>query len=234
VSGAVGVIASDSARFTAFSMCLTRLHTPVNTAVLWGVGSDRSIGRNNVVRAALDQGAEWLLFVDDDMAFPQDILMRLLAWDQPIVASLYVGRMAPHYPIAYTQIVEVEGVEVYVPVDLTRTPTTGLVEVVGAGTGGMLIRSEVFHALERDYGHEWFTHTTAKSEDLMFCDRAIAAGFPVHLDLEARMGHIAPSVVWPVGAGGEWQIGFVFSENTKLPVRVADLAAAIREQEDRP
>jgi GT2 family glycosyltransferase len=189
---------------------------------MWGVGSDRSIGRNNVVKAALEEGTEWVLFLDDDQTFPPDILMRLLEHDRPIVGGLYVQRGAPFYPIAYTSILE-DGS--YLPLNLVNHPTEGLVKVVGLGTGGMLIRAEVFHALsDAGYDGEWFTHTTEKSEDLMFCDRAIEAGFEVFVDVSARMGHTAPASVQAVVIGGEWHIGWIFNESAKMHQRVGEVA----------
>lgn len=214
MSGMVGVIANDSARFTLFGMALTGLQTPVNTTIEWAVGSDRSRGRNNIVKRALEFGAEWIFYVDDDHVFPGDHLLRLLDWEEDIVASLYVQRVAPFYPIAYGEIGD-DGT--YLPLHLPDLPAEGLVEVVGAGTGGMLVRAEVFHVLEETHGQEWFTHTTEKSEDLMFCDRAIAAGFKVHVDLGARLGHIAPAAVWPTHHGeAGWQIGWTFSESARF------------------
>lgn len=234
MSGCVGVIANDSARFTMFSACLTQLHSPVNTTIEWGVGSDRSVGRNNVVRAALERGAEWVFFVDDDMVFGPDILMQLLDRNVDIVGGLYVQRGAPFYPIAYDQLDVIDGVEHYRPVDLRDHHLDGgLISVVGAGTGGMLIRSEVFHALSRDFEgrHEWFTHTTAKSEDLMFCDAAIDAGFEVWVDPRSRLGHMAPAAVWPVWnkEADEWEIGWVFSESARMSQSIGTVGLPERE-----
>lgn len=222
MSGHVGIVANDSARYTSFSMCLTQLQSPVNTGILWGIGSDRSIGRNNVVRGALEEGTEWLLFLDDDQIFSPDLLLKLLATGKDIVGGLYVQRGAPFYPIAYTSILE-DGS--YLPLNLVNHPTSGLVQVVGLGTGGMLIRAEVFHALsEAGYEDEWFTHTTAKSEDLMFCDRAIAAGYEVYVDLDCKMGHIAPATVMPAVINGEWHIGWIYNESAKMHQAVGEVA----------
>lgn len=221
MSGHVGIVANDSARYTSFSMCLSQLASPPNTGILWGVGSDRSIGRNNVVKAALKEGSEWVLFLDDDQTFRPDLLTRLLDHEEMICGALYVQRGAPFYPIAYGSILENGD---YLPLNLANYPTEGLVRVVGLGTGGMLIRSEVFHELsEAGFDGEWFTHTTAKSEDLMFCDRAIEIGFDVYVDLEARMGHVAPATVEPIVYEGKWEIGWVFNESAKmhLPIGTA-------------
>jgi len=64
-----------------------------------------------------------------------------------------------------------------------------------------LIRSEVFRVISDE--PTWFEHGRVKdtdwnaSEDIIFCEKAHAAGFDVWLDLGTPMGHMAPSAVWP-------------------------------------
>ena len=212
MSGTVGIIANDSARYTLFAASLVNLRTPVNTAISWAVGSDRIVGRNNIVRQALDQGSEWVLFLDDDHAFGPDLLLRLLAHDQPIVASLYMGRARPFAPIAYG---EKQDDGTYLPIQLPGLPESGLLAVVAAGTGGMLIRSEIFRAV----GEPWCEHGRA-SEDLIFCDKAREAGFPIYLDLATHLGHLAPCSIWPTFLEGEWAVGFTVTDGTSLYVRI--------------
>src|SRR5947208_1793411 len=102
MSGTVGVIASDWGRATLFTTSLTTLRTPVNTSLDWALTSDRIIGRNKLAQRAIDAGAEWLMFIDDDHTFPKDLLLRLLAHDKPVVGALYMQRMVPFAPIAYS------------------------------------------------------------------------------------------------------------------------------------
>lgn len=212
MAGMVGVIASDTGRFSLFTFCLTYLNKPVNTEIQPLLTSDRIIGRNKLAELALEHGAEWLLFLDDDHAFPSDLLTRLLKHDVPIVGSLYLQRAIPFAPIAYTEKTEDER---YIPLDLTSCPDEGLVEVIAVGTGGMLIRSEVFHELE----YPWFEHGRA-SEDLIFCDRAREAGFPIYVDLASRLGHLTVSAIWPSWVDEEWVVGFSVADNFSLYVPI--------------
>jgi hypothetical protein len=192
MSGTVGVIADATARYTEFTECLAGLLTrmPVNTRLQFKVGPERGASRDWLVEQSLERGSEWILFLDDDHSFPPHLLMQLLSREQPIVSSLYLLRQPPFWPIAY-QSKEENGL--YTALDLSAHEGTGIVPVVAAGTGGMLIRSEVFYELPQP----WFLHTDEHSEDLYFCDRALAAGFPIFVDLEARLGHITPINVVP-------------------------------------
>ena len=209
MSGTVGVICDLAARYSSFTECLARMHSPANTAVEFGKGADRSVNRNHVVRQALSYGSEWVLFLDDDHSFPPTLLTRLLSHGQPVVASLYLRRAAPFHPIAYGARDETGA---YLPVDLTGCGPAELVPVVGAGTGGMLIRSEVFRALE----DPWFVHTTEKSEDLSFCEKALEVGFPLFVDTGARLGHIAPAETFPAFENGQWCAGLNFAASTRV------------------
>lgn len=226
MSGVVCVPANDSARYHFFTFSLTSLVAPVNTQIRSALGSDRIRGRNRLVTESLAQGAEWILFLDDDHAFGPNLLARLLSHDKPIVASLYLQRQFPFRPIAYTHREDDD--KTYRPLFLHDYPVnTGLVEVRAAGTGGMLIRSEVFHELVKQDICEpgvWFKDGEA-SEDLTFCEKAGEAGFPIYVDLQARLGHCTTSIIWP-SSDGTWSIGAQVSADF-----MANFEIATREQE---
>ena len=210
MSGTVGVVADSTSRYTLFTQSLVSIQSPVNTAMDFRIGADRGRSRNQLVEASLERGSEWMLFLDDDHSFPPGILLGLLEREQPVVASLYLQRTDPFLPIAYTSKDEDGN---YWPLDITQCDQHGLVPVVGAGTGGMLIRSEVFYALDPP----WFVHTTEQSEDLYFCTRVVAAGIPLFVDLDARLGHIAAINVFPNWEEGHgWTAGLSVSPSMKV------------------
>lgn len=190
MSGTVGVVADMTARYTIFTQSLLMLLSPPNTAIDWRIGADRGRSRNSLVEASLERGSEWILFLDDDHAFRPELLNILLAREQPAVASLYLQRADPFLPIAYTAKDENGD---YWPLDLSQQEQHGIVPVYAAGTGGMLIRSEVFHEIPGP----WFLHTTEQSEDLYFCDLLAAHGIPLYVDLDARLGHVTAMNIFP-------------------------------------
>lgn len=55
--------------------------------------SDISHGRNTTVQIARESGCSGICWIDADMKFPPDLLIRLLAWDQPVVGALYCKRV---------------------------------------------------------------------------------------------------------------------------------------------
>jgi len=207
----VGVIANDTARYSMFWIASHGLRTPPNTAFQPALTGDRILGRNKLAKMAVEQGQEWLMFLDDDHTFPEDLLLRLLAHDLPVVGALYLQRQMPFMPIAYATKDD-EGI--YWPVDLNAHGENELVTVRGLGTGGMLIRTEIFRELE----YPWFEHGTA-SEDLIFCDRVYEAGLgPIYCDLGARMGHLSPAALWPTFVDGRWAAGFALADGFSVTV----------------
>lgn len=225
MSGMVGVIANDNARYSLFSVALTELagNVPVNTRLKWSLTSDRILGRNRLAHRAVEGGYEWLMFIDDDHVFPTNIVNRLLAHDVGIVGSLYLQRQKPFAPIAYMAKTEDE---VYVPLDLTLCKPDELVEVVACGTGGMLIRAEVFHKMQEAWPKDgdmypYFEHGRA-SEDLIFCDKARQLGFPVYVDVGCRMGHMMPTSVWPGYETDteQWAVTWALADEFSLSVPI--------------
>lgn len=75
----------------------------------------------------------------------------------------------------------------------------------------MLIRREVLEAVEPP----WFEYGD-RSEDIMFCEKAKAAGFEIYCDLSARLGHITTAVVWPAINEGKWAAGFTIGRDLNL------------------
>lgn len=215
MSGTIGLIANDTARYTMFFVCLNALHKPVNTQQIPAITSDRILGRNTCVEQALEQGAEWLLFLDDDHVFGPGFLTRLLAHEKPVVGGLYLQRMKPFQPVAYTHKDEND---VYHALKLNEYAGDELLEVAAVGTGGMLIRSELLRAME----FPWFEHGRA-SEDLIFCDKVYELGLgPIYCDLGARLGHMSPAALWPSHSNGEWEVGFALADGFQLTVPISE------------
>lgn len=214
MTGVIGVACADLGRYSQFSQCLANLVKPEGTHVQFEVGIDVAVNRRNIVRYALENDYAWVWFVDDDMLFAPDHLMRLLAHEQPIVASLYLNRKPPYYPVAYNRrFMRPDEGPSWNPIDLDGAPASGLADIVAAGTGGLLVRRAVFEALEYDI---WFKRNGA-GEDMSFCARAIEAGFPMYVDLGARMGHISTYSVWPI-PGPKWTAGIGITAEHMLAV----------------
>ena len=209
-AGTVAIVADLAARYTVFSVSLQRLVTPPETVVMWHLGSDVAANRN---RACEQLSGEWVWFIDDDHAFHPDILSRLLVRDVPIVQPLCLRRGGNFLPVACKDDDHL---------NLADFAPDELVEVQHCGSSGMLVRREVIDAIEPP----WFELRNGISEDVVFCEKARAAGFSIHVDLAARLGHVTTAVVWPTFRDEGWMTGFQFADGFEV---AADITAAYAE-----
>lgn len=214
MSGLVGVIANDSARYSLFASCIDRLALPKGWKKEWLIGGDWCGARNELAQLALDEGASHLWFMDDDHAFPPSMLKKLLAHKEALVTPLCLTRVFPFSPVQYTKQV---GDLQYLPIPLSESGANGLVEIEAGGCAGMLIRRDVLEAIEPP----WFEYTD-RSEDIVFCEKARAAGFKLHVDLGVTLGHITTAVVHPAVRGGVWITGFTIGRDYTTYAQTAD------------
>jgi len=127
--------------------------------------------RQSAVFTALAVGASHILFIDSDMRFPEATLECLLSRDKAIVGANYVMRTMPSLWTANTENACVSSVG-----------KTGLERVDVLGFGVVLIRTEVFRALERPWFETPYNGQIHVGEDVYFCQQAKAAGLPVWVD----------------------------------------------------
>ena len=205
MSGIVGVIANDSARYSEFWVCLDRLQLPSGWRKEHVIGSDRCGSRNRLCEYVLESKAEYLWFMDDDHVFAPDLLLKLLRWERKLVTPVCLMRSAPFMPVSYAERLEddEDGNARYLPVHFPDEKSEGLIELAAGGCAGMLIHRDVIEAMDSP----WFEHGFA-SEDILFCQKSKELGFSIHCDLSARLGHITTTAVYPaVDSDGEWCIG---------------------------
>lgn len=214
MGGLVGVIANDSGRFSLFTSCMLELEIPPGWTRRMLIGGDWCGARNTLCEEVLEKDYSHLWFMDDDHAFPAAMLNRLLSHDLPLVTPICLTRVFPFSPVQYT---EKTGPNQYLPVPLSKSDTGGLVEIQAGGCAGMLIRRDVIEAIEPP----WFEYTD-RSEDIIFCEKAKAAGFDLYADLSCRLGHITTAVVWPAVEDGAWRTGLTIGRDLNLVVQTAE------------
>lgn len=167
--------------------------------------------RNETVEQWLTdrRDADWLWWVDTDMGFAGDTVDRLLAASsstkRPIVGALCFahhetgldgmgGYRAHPVPTLY-RWVDV-GPDKRGFTSWLDYPRDQLVRVEGTGTGCVLIHRSVMEKIAAEHGPHWYTpirnDSTGKfmSEDLSFCVRAGALGFPVHVHTGIKTTHL--------------------------------------------
>lgn len=134
--------------------------------------------RQDLVKRALESEATHILWLDSDMRFPKDALVRLLAHTEPIVAANYPTRKHPIRPVAVSKVAG-QREPVYTPAD-----ASGLVEVEHVGMGVMLVDSDVYRQLAQPWFAFWYNEKAEShvGEDVYFCFCAREAGLKILVD----------------------------------------------------
>lgn len=141
--------------------------------------------RHDLVRLAIETECTHILFLDSDMRFPKDTLVRLLAHEEPIVAANYTKRRAPYEPVA--------GDEQHRPI-FVEPDVEGLVPVSFIGFGVMLVDLDLFLQIPAP----WFQIGYSPSggayagEDVYFCSLVREHGLTVLADntLSREVSHL--------------------------------------------
>lgn len=182
----------DLATLVAYSASCLVHNDIADVTLTFQEGTYIHVNRNDLMSLALESGAHYTFWVDDDMRFPRDALIQLLKHNVPVVGANYCTRRMPPAPIAIKHIDPVLGsTRLH-----TREADTHLERVDAVGFGCVLVKSEV--AME--VGYPWFeTKDPAEGkesmrvgEDVDFCIKAKAAGFDVFVDhgLSQEVRHI--------------------------------------------
>lgn len=184
-------------------------HVSVAYPELHCIGGPSLAGkRNTVVRSFLEfSDAEWLLFIDDDQQFEQDLVERMLdsadADERPIVSALIMAeRTSSKLPIGPACTIMHEGHFVIPPF----IPQERHWQVATIGTGCVIIHRRVLEALSKEYAGDafrWFKHAQhdgddgpeEMSEDYVFSLRCAKAGFPLYVDTTIEVGHVKKRVL---------------------------------------
>ncbi len=183
------VVPSGNTVHADFCMSLAAMCYSLNELPMLTVTTRSSIvaeGRNNGVKIARDAKCDFVLFLDSDMTFPHDTLLRLLVRDLDIVGATYSRRTPPLSPLG--EIMPVQ------PVDAPP----GLVEMQRVPTGCLLIRMSVFDTLKPPYFRFRIDEEAGQivGEDYDFSDRVRAKGFRIWCDpiLSKAVGHLGQQV----------------------------------------
>lgn len=213
MKGYVGICAQEGARYTKFWADLQNLEAPDGVEVRINYDGTLGQARNAHVEQFLRTDAGWMVMIDDDHAISPEFLRRWLKTHEtllnrpvnlPIVASLYLQRGAPFAPTLYGPPEKgIDSDQVTLPLlSLREFPTSGIVYVYAAGASGMFVRRDVYEKMSPP----WYElgQSDNVGEDFWFCVKARRLGFDTCVDLDSRLGHLAPFEVWPDVVDGQW------------------------------
>ena len=170
-------------------------------------GYDCAAARNNIVKLAYRQEADYVLMVDNDVVLPEYALVWMLENPKDVCLGFYAHRSADwngntcickwsdgrkkffNYPIESQYTSE--------ELKQLREAGTYKINIHGGGMGCALIRTDVFREIEYPW-YSWvnYANGTVLSEDLFFCEQCHQHGIDIFADTRVECGHLFRYIQW--------------------------------------
>ena len=177
-------------------------------------GYDCATARNKIAQQTLDEGADYVLMVDNDITLPGDALKNLLEDPKDVCLGYYAHRHADNIYRGSTCICKIKQPDgsdyfnyplesEYTAADMRRMRESGAykVQIHGGGMGCALIKADVFRKIQYPW-YDWVNYTDSNrgmlSEDLFFCEQCKKKGIKIYTDTRVGCGHLMRHVQWPV------------------------------------
>jgi len=167
-------------------------------------GYDCAAARNQIGKQALNERADYVLMVDNDVVLPSDVLVNLLDDPKEVCLGLYPSRNINNSydgQMTVYKTGEHDYVTKFSIDEIQAMNQNGICKfpVHGGGMGCALIRADVFERLEYPY-FKWVNYDNGSvlSEDLYFCEQCAQNNIEIYSDTRVKCGHIFRHVQWPV------------------------------------
>lgn len=176
--------------------CLTGMLRPPDTYTAISECTLVHDARNEFTSIAIQKGFDRVLWIDSDMTFPPDMLIRLSEdMDQnnlDMVCGLFFKRQTPTKPVICTALETrqdpVHGEYIH-PVCYTDYPHDTLFPVRACGFGAVLTTVDLLRDVWDHYGPPFSYHLNI-GEDYSFCWRVNQIGRQIWCDSRVKAGHI--------------------------------------------
>ena len=153
--------------------------------------------RNALATIAIQSEADYVFWLDSDMVFKPDILVRMMETlkekDLDILSGLYFRRVPPYSPVLFYKL-EIKSETEAADYSEYQTIPDGLFDVAACGFGCVLMKTDVFFDVQSKFGN-MFAPIGNNGEDVAFCWRARECGYKIYCDPSVICGHVGYSVV---------------------------------------
>ena len=159
------------------------------------VGSLVYSARNDLTVQALDGGYEYILWLDSDMVFDSDLLMRLMddmSYGYEYVSGLCFRKKFPTEPVIAKKLWWKQdengidhGAEVYLDY-----PENEVFEVAGSGFGCVMMKTQLALEVAERFRMSPFLPLPQMGEDYSFCWRLGRLGKKMYCDSSVKLGHV--------------------------------------------
>ena len=139
--------------------------------------------RNDIVKTAMEIKADYVMFIDSDMVFPSDGILKLLSHNKDVIGGNYNARK---FPLESTvRVVDDNGNFLS-----TQLPTDKIAKVFAVPTGFMLIKLSAIKDIPHPFDFDRQQDGSLIGEDVNFCKRCNEKGLEVWCDPGFLIGHI--------------------------------------------
>lgn len=149
--------------------------------------------RDAIAKYGVENGYDYVLYVDSDMVFCADDLRKLIEHDTDIVSGLYVTRRGENKNVSYKQVITRRRFPFRAPKLIEDKETHGYAPVSAVGFGFCLIKTAVIKTMLKRY-KSLFEPYKGVGEDIAFCLRARKCGYQIFTDRDVKVGHIGEVV----------------------------------------
>lgn len=147
--------------------------------------------RNEIVEFALQQNANYIFWVDDDVIAPPDAFLKLYNHQKDIINGVYWSKSNPTMPLLFRNHLEGPYWDWHVG---------DLIEIDAAGSGLTLVKTDVYRKITEKVGGPWYSTDYSSfpgvkgtpannTEDLYFYWKAKKAGYQIWADTRVQAFH---------------------------------------------
>lgn len=184
---------------TSFMNSLLRLMSVDETQISFRVSSLVYDSRNLLAGEAVSQGYDRILFLDSDMVFQPDLLIRLskdMDEGRDYVCGLFFRRKPPYKPVIYKDLhYHRDGLKLDMKLEpYLDYPQNEIFEVAGSGFGAVMMTTELVNKVGDKFGYP-FSPEMGFGEDLSFCWRVKQLGIPMYCDSRVKVGHVGMGTI---------------------------------------
>jgi choline kinase len=153
--------------------------------------------REYLAEQSLQLGATHLMFIDSDMIFEPQGIIKLIKADKPIIGGDYNYKLTPKMSVTKIDPEKIDKKYIeedpnfpgYLRLKENNRPDFPF-EVKAIATGFMLIKTEVFQKIKKPWF--WFDIEDEKlvGEDLYFCQKARKENISIWCEPTIKIGHL--------------------------------------------
>lgn len=185
--------------------------TGISVSMAYQNGKSIGLMRQELAKICLAGDFTHLLFLDNDMVYPQNMLKTLLAQDKDAVNVFSVSRDGQHTPIFLRwrkgRKADFNSFREWPTIDGTQigSPLQGNQRVHVVGGAGLLIKRYVLEKLDKvDPSKPFFFSSDSMQEDMFFSIRCDCAGIKLYTHVDMVAGHLCTFEARPTYTNDGW------------------------------